>query len=124
MNSVKRRRAHAALQHTVNALEGASWSKSIGDRGFRLSVGLEGDVLSVSPRSTIPGPSALQVYCRYPEHQRLQRVRNHMACLRGDLLSIGLDFADPFPDALQKIVNGEPVTVGEYEPSRVPSHAS
>ncbi|MFF8919476.1 hypothetical protein ACF08M_40885 [Streptomyces sp. NPDC015032] len=124
MNSVKRRRAHAVLQHTVNALEGTSWSKSIGERGFRLSVGLEGDVLNVSPHSTVPGPSAPQVYCRYPENQRLQRVRTHMACLRGDLLSIGLDFADPFPDALQKIVNGEPVTVAEYEPSRVPSHAS
>ncbi|MFE6274337.1 hypothetical protein ACFVQ9_36765 [Streptomyces goshikiensis] len=124
MNSVKRHRAYAALQHTVNALEGTSWTKSIGERGFRLSVGLERDVLSVSPRSTIPGPSALQVYCRYPEDQRLQRVRTHMACLRGDLLSIGLDFADPFPDTLKKIVNGDPVTVTEYEPSRVPSRSS
>ncbi len=119
--NVEHRRAYAALQHTVHALEDSSWSKSISERGFRLSVGLEDDVLSVCPSSTIPGPSAPQVRCRYSEDQRLQRVAAHMTCLRGGLLSIGLDFGDLFPDALRKIMNGEPVTVVEYEPSRTPS---
>uniref|UniRef100_UPI002F90C739 hypothetical protein n=1 Tax=Streptomyces sp. NBC_00857 TaxID=2975851 RepID=UPI002F90C739 len=121
MRSVKHSRAYAALQHTVDSLEATSWSKSISERGFRLSVGLEDAVLSISPCSTVPGPSAPPVRCRYPEEQRLQRVMTHMTCLRGSLLSIGLDFAEPFPDALRKITNGEPVTVVEYEPSRTPS---
>ncbi|MFD4341747.1 hypothetical protein ACFWPP_31755 [Streptomyces anulatus] len=123
MNRVKHRRAYAALRHTVDALEASSWSESISERGFRLSVGLEDQVLSVSPSAVIPGPSAPQVRCRYSEDRRRQNVRNHIACLRGDLLSIGLDFADPFPDALRKVVNGEAVTVVEYEPSRTPSLA-
>ncbi|MFJ1958762.1 hypothetical protein ACIOGT_38110 [Streptomyces microflavus] len=121
MNSVKHCRAYATLHHTVDAIEGTSWSKSIIERGIRLSVGLEDEVLSVSPSSTIPGPSTLQVRCRYSGDRRLQNVRDHMACFRGDLLSIGLDFADPFPDALRKIVNDEPVAIVEHEPSRTPS---
>ncbi|MFD5557681.1 hypothetical protein ACFWIA_28055 [Streptomyces sp. NPDC127068] len=43
-------------------------------------------------------------------------MRNHMVCLRGDLLSIGLDFADRFPEATRKIMNGEPLAVIEYDP--------
>lgn len=121
MNSVKHRRAYAALRYTVDAIEGTSWSTSITERGIRLSVGLQDEVLSISPSSTIPGPSTLQVRCQHSEDRRLQNVRNHMACLRGDLLSIGLDFADPFPDTLRKIAHEEPVTIVEYEPSRTPS---
>ncbi|MEU5298577.1 hypothetical protein [Streptomyces umbrinus] len=45
-----------------------------------------------------------------------------MASIRGDLLSIGLDFEDRFPDALRKITNGQPVTIVEYEPSPHPVH--
>lgn len=119
MNSVEHLRAYAALRYTVDAIEGTSWR----ERGLRLSVDLEGEVLSISPKSVIPGPSAPQVRCRYAEDQRRQNVRNLMACLRGDLLSIGLDFADRFPDVLRKIVHGEMVAVVEYEPSRTPSLA-
>ncbi|MFE3144339.1 telomere-protecting terminal protein Tpg [Streptomyces scopuliridis] len=121
MSSTKHLRAYAALHHVVDRLESADWSESISERGFRLSVDLEGAALSVSPRSTVPGPSAPPVRCRYSEEQRFERVRIHMTCLRGDLLSIGLDFADPFPDALRKITNGEPATVLEYEPSPRPA---
>ncbi|MFJ4707651.1 hypothetical protein ACIP6I_22750 [Streptomyces anulatus] len=83
------RRAYAALRHTVDALEETSWSKSIIEREIRLSVSLEGKVLSVSPISTVPGPSAPQVRYRHSEDRRRQNVRTHIACLRGDLLSIG-----------------------------------
>ncbi|MGA5564335.1 hypothetical protein ACPCUV_24665 [Streptomyces platensis] len=124
MSSTKHHRAYAALRHVVDALEDTSWSKSISERGFRLSVSLDDTVLRISPGSTVPGPSAPPVRCRYPDEQRLQRVRNHMICLRGDLLSIGLDFADQFPDALRKITKGEPVTVVEYEPSPRPAVSS
>ncbi|MFD4023756.1 hypothetical protein ACFWRV_09590 [Streptomyces sp. NPDC058576] len=77
-------------------------------------------MFSISPTSVIPGPSAPQVHCRYAENRRRQNVSNHMACLRGDLLSTDLDFAYPFPEDLRKIVNGETVTVVEYELSRMP----
>lgn len=117
MSSTKHRRADAALRHVIDALEAPSWSEAISERGIRLSVGAEYGALSVSPSSTIPDPSASQARCRYPEELRLQRVRNHMVCLRGDLLSIGLDFSDRFPDVLQKIANGESVSIVEYEPS-------
>lgn len=116
MASIKHRRAYAALRHVVDTLEAPSWSESIHERGFRLTVGLEDAALSISPCPTVPGTSAPPVRCRHPEERRLQRVRNHMVCLRGDLLSIGLDFSDRFPDALQKVSEGEPVAVVEYEP--------
>ncbi|MFH9959057.1 hypothetical protein ACH4OX_33245 [Streptomyces roseolus] len=117
MPSTKHRRAYAALRHVIDALEPESFADAIRERGLRLVAhdGF-GSALSISPYPTVPGPSGPTVRCRHPEDQRLQRVRDHLACLRGDLLSIGLDFADRFPDALRKIADGEPVTVVEYEP--------
>ncbi|MET9954498.1 hypothetical protein ABZ135_23550 [Streptomyces sp. NPDC006339] len=118
MTATRHRRTYAALQHVIDALESDSWSDAIHERGFRLTVSDEGGALIISPDSTVPGPSAPPVRCRYPEDQRLQRARNHLTWLRGDLLSIGLDFADRFPDVFRKITSGEAVQVVEYEPRR------
>lgn len=118
MSIIMQRRNLAALRHVIDSLEPRSWSEAITERGFRLTSDLESGVLSISASSSVPGPAAPAATCRYPRAQRLQRVNNHLLCLRGDLLGLGLDFADSFSDALHKILNGDPVAIVEYDPTR------
>ncbi|MFF6794319.1 hypothetical protein ACFY9C_35215 [Streptomyces filamentosus] len=118
MTGAMYRRTYAALQYMINNLEPGSWAEAIQERGVRLVATEEYGGLAISPRPVPPGPRPPSVRCRHPEDVRLERVRTHLICVRGDLLSIGLDFEAPFPEIIRKIMNGEHVGVVEYNPRR------
>ncbi|MER6843161.1 hypothetical protein [Streptomyces platensis] len=105
---------YAALSYTVGCIE-PDWADCIRQRGFYLSTGLERDSLAVSPQASLPHPSAASVTCQVSEKARRLDAAQHLGNLRGDLLTLGLDFADEFKDAVDKIINGESVNIVDHQ---------
>ncbi|MGW6526689.1 hypothetical protein [Streptomyces venezuelae] len=104
---------YAALSYTVERLE-LDPADCIRQRGFYLSTGLERDPLAVSPKTSLAHPSAAPVTCQVPEKARRLNATQHLGSLRGDLLVLGLDFADEFKDVVDKILNGESVGIVDH----------